>query len=82
MKIININRAKKIEPLFGLRVPDFVYSLYKICISQEAFEKAFKEYLNMNPKRLIKIVEAVEGEKQRSVLLLLFTIKLLKAKAC
>lgn len=81
LKIININRAKKIEPLFGLRVPDFVYSLYKICISQEAFEKAFKEYLNMNPKRLIKIVEAVEGEKQRSVLLVVIYDKIVEGKS-
>lgn len=72
MKVMKLENHKPIVPLFALKVPDFVYDLYQICISNEAFEKKFKEYLNMNPKRLIKIVEAVQSDTKSVLLVVIY----------
>lgn len=79
MKVLKFNKNDSIKPLFGLRLPDFVYDLYLISISQEAFEKTLKNFMNINQKRLIKLIEAVEGEK-KTVLLLVIYDKLMEGK--
>lgn len=72
MKIIKFNKKNPIKPLFGLRLPDIVYDLYLISITKEAFEKTLKEFMHIDPKRLIKIVEAVEGDSKSVLILVIY----------
>lgn len=63
------NRA---EILFGVILPDIVYELMDVALSDAAFENAIKTSLNINPKRLIKIVEAVQGGKKEVLILVIY----------
>lgn len=56
--------------LFGVILPDIVYDLYNVCISQTAFEDVLRFRLNIDRKRVIRMAEAVSVESKRQLLIL------------
>lgn len=72
MKIIKFDKSKAIKPLFGLRLPDFVYELYLISITKDAFEKTIRNFMHIDSKRLIKLAEAVEGGSKSVLILIIY----------
>ncbi|WP_067140731.1 hypothetical protein [Oceanivirga salmonicida] len=71
IKFKNISNSQA-KILFGIVMPEVLYRLYEVTISEEAFEGALKTALGIHPKRMVKFVEAVQGESENILLLVIF----------
>lgn len=79
MAVINIRTMKNPLILFGIVLPEVVYALYDVSLSEESFEMAVKTSLGIHPNRVVKLVEAIQGD-EKSILLLVIYDKIAKDK--
>lgn len=79
MAITSINKLSSPKILFGMVLPEIVYSLYDVSLSEEAFERVLKNTLGIDNNRIVKLVEAIQAEK-KSILILVIYNKIVKDK--
>lgn len=65
-------KFKKPEPIFGIVLPKLIESFYYTSISEQKYEENIKSVMNIHPNRLIKLQEAVYGEKYEVLLLIIY----------
>lgn len=59
MKKIQFTKDNNDSILFGIILPDILYDMYNIAMSKQKFEQILRFRLNIHPKRLIRLAEAV-----------------------
>lgn len=72
MGVTHINKLKDPNILFGIVLPQVIYNLYEVSISEESFENAIKSGLGIEPNRMIKLVEAVQAQDKNILILVIY----------
>ncbi|VWL85649.1 hypothetical protein [Oceanivirga miroungae] len=72
MGVINIKKISSPKILFGMVLPEVVYALYDIALSEEAYERVLKNSLGIDNNRMVKLVEAVQGDTKSILILVIY----------
>ena len=72
MPIVTIKKAKDTNILFGIVLNNLESNLYHAISNKKLANEVLKESLNINPRRLINIVEVVNSDEQVLDLLVIY----------
>lgn len=72
MAIIKLKKYIKPKPILGIILNDLESNLYHAMPNKKLANEILKESLNINPRRLISIVEVTSGEDELLDLLVIF----------
>ena len=72
MAVVTLKKAKVPNILFGIVLNNLESNLYHAISNKKLANEVLKESLNINPRRLINIVEVVNAEEQVLDLLVIY----------
>lgn len=72
MKIIKYVKEERPRIIFGVVLPDIIYSMYNISVNLEAFEDVIRHHLNIHKNRMINFVEAIQGDQKEVLILVIY----------
>lgn len=72
MAVIKFKKREELKILFGIRLPNIVQNLCKEVKNKKIVYEVLREAFNINEKRLINLVEAVDSQRNTILILVVY----------